>query len=153
VSSINGTNAIPAYGSFLTLSTMNLVQSNTTLIHFSTAAISSNIGFTDYDIQFQQNGVYKCGVSFQFDNTSGNDVVEYFFQRNSNTIAYSGTITTIPNNTEHTAYTEIMEYFSTGETLQVGLYTDEADVYISTIQGNVAISPGAITSVYRVDTV
>lgn len=153
VSSINGTNALPAYGSFLTLSSMNLVQSNTTLLHFSTAAISSNIQFTDYDIRFQQNGVYKCGVSFQFDNTSGNDVVEYFFQKNSNTINYSGTITTVPNNTEHTAYTEIMEYFSTGETLQVGMYTDEGDVFISTIQGAVAISPAAITTVYRVDTV
>jgi hypothetical protein len=153
VSSINATNAIPSYGQFLTLSTMNLAQSNTTLIHFSTASVANNLTMGNYDITFQQNGFYKCGVSFQFDNQSGTDEVEYFFERNSSPIPYSGTIHSVQNNTESTAYTEIVEYFSTGETLSIGLYTNSADVKLSTIQGNVVISPGAITTIHRVDCV
>jgi hypothetical protein len=153
VSSINATNAIPSYGQFLTLSTMTLAQSNTTLLHFSTNSVSSNLTMGDYGISFSQNGIYKCGVSFQFVNTSGVDEVEYFFQKNSNTLSYSGTIHSVQNNTESTAYTEILQYFSTGESLQIGLYTNSADVVLSTINGNVTISPGAITTINRVDCV
>ena len=153
VSSINATNAIPSYGQFLTLSTMTLAQSNTTLLHFSTNSVSSNLTMGDYGISFSQNGIYKCGVSFQFVNTSGTDEVEYFFQKNSNTLSYSGTIHSVQNNTESTAYTEILQYFSTGESLQIGLYTNSSDVVLSTINGNVTISPAAITTINRVDCV
>lgn len=150
VSSINGLNSQVAYTNNLCLSSMTLYQNSTTLLAWSTITTSSNINTSGYDVTVGQNGIYKFGVSLQFDNQSGNDVVEYFFVKNDVVVDYSATITTVPNNTEHTAYTEIIEPMANGDKIQIGLYTTEADVYVSTIQGNVAISPGAILTAYKI---
>ena len=150
VSSINGNNARVAYTNNLCLSTMDLYQNSTTLVHWSTVTTSSNINTSDYDVVVGTNGVYKFGVSLQLDNTSGTDEVEYFFVKNDVVIDKSATFVTVANNTETTAYTEIIEPMANGDKIQIGLYTTETDVRLSTIGGNVTISPGAILTAYKI---
>ena len=93
--------------------------------------------------------VHGLGCSFQFNNVSGNDPVEYFFLKNNSSIPYTGTIHTVQNNTESTAYVEIVEPMNSTDTLQVGCYTTSADVTLSTINGNIEICPAAILTAYK----
>lgn len=151
VSSINGNDARPAYTNNLCLSTMDLYAASTTLLHWSTVTTSSNINTSDYDVVVGLNGTFKIGVSLQMNNRSGSDTLEFAFFKNDAPINYTATIETIPNNELTTAYAEILEPLVNGDKIQIGCYTASSDLICSTVQGNLAISPGAILTVYKVD--
>jgi hypothetical protein len=153
VSSINGTDARPAYTNNLMLSTMELYNASTTLMYWSTVTTSSNINTTGYDVVPGLNGTFKIGTSFQFVSGGGTNEVEFFLLKNNNVISQSGGIQQVENNQEIVSYVESIETLANGDTIQVGCYTTGTGVYVSTINGAIIQSPAVILTMYRVDTV
>jgi len=153
VSSINGTDARPAYTNNLMLSTMELYPASTTLMYWSTVTTSSNINTSGYDTVVGLNGVFKIGTSFQFLSAGSADEVEFFLLKNDNVIAQSGGIQSVQNNEEIVTYVEVLEPLVNGDKIQVGCFTNGTGVFVSTINGNVIQSPAVIMTMYRVDTV
>lgn len=153
VSSINGTDARPAYTNNLMLSTMELYAASTTLMYWSTVTTSSNINTSGYDTVVGLDGVFKIGTSFQFLSAGSADEVEFFLLKNDNVIAQSGGIQSVQNNEEIVTYVEVLEPLVNGDKIQVGCFTNNTGVFVSTINGNVIQSPAVIMTMYRVDTV
>jgi hypothetical protein len=153
VDRINDTSAYPAFTNNLTLSTMELYAGSTTLMYWDSAAPSSNINSSGYDIVVGVNGVYKIGTSYQFISGGSSDEVEFFFLKNDAVISRSGGIVQVQNNEEIVQYCEILETLNNGDKIQAGCWTSNAGVYVSTINGNVIQSPAVILTMYRVDTV
>lgn len=151
VSSINGNNAQVAYANILQLSSMQLAQSNSTICWWDSISPNSFVNASGYDIVIGQNGTYKIGASRQYNNTSGSDVVEYYFMKNGQPIEYTNSKTQIVNNSELIAYSEIVDTFVNGDSIQLGQYTTSADIYLSTFPGAYCSSPAVICTIYKVD--
>lgn len=151
VSSINGNDANPAYTNNIQLSTMELFAGSTTLLYWDSTTTSSNINTSAYDTVVGLNGTFKIGASLQLNNQSGTDQVEFFFLKNDSVISNAGGIVNVLNNDEILTYCEIIEPLVNGDKIQVGCYTRNSNVYLSTINGDILQSPAAILTMYKVD--
>ena len=153
VSSINSLPAQPAFTNNLMLSTMELYAASTTLMYWDSTTTSSNINSSGYDAVVGVNGAYKIGASFQFLSGGTTDEVEFFILKNNNVISQSGGIIELQNNAELVTYVESIESLVNGDAIQIGCYTANANVFVSTINGAIIQSPACILTMYRVDTV
>jgi len=151
VSSIVGNDARPAYTNNLMLSTMELYAASTTLMYWDRQSPLSNIHTSGYDVVTGLNGTFKVGTSFQFVSGGPSDEVEFFLLKNGSVLSNSGGIVEVQNNQEIVEYSELIETFVNGDTLQVGCWTSNAGVYVSTIQGNQIQSPAVILTMYKID--
>ena len=151
VSSINGNDARPAFTNNLMLSTMELYAASTTLMYWDSTTTSSNINSSGYDVVTGLNGTFKIGASFQFVSAGAADEVECFLLKNNAVISQAGGIVEVANNTELVTYFEVIEPLVNGDTIQVGCYTANNGVFVSTINGTVLQSPAVILTMYKVD--
>jgi hypothetical protein len=153
VSSINGNNTQVAFTNNLQLSTMRLYAASTTLCYWDNTTTSSNINSSGYDVVVGTSGTYKIGASYQFNNTSGADSVRYFFLKNDTPITNSASYTTVNNNSELVAYSEILEPLANGDKIQTGVYTASSDIYLSTMITGAPVpdSPAVILTMYKID--
>jgi hypothetical protein len=151
VSSINGYAAGPAFTNNLMLSTMELYAASTTLMYWDSTTTSDNINTSGYDAVVGINGNYKIGASFQFISGGTTDEVEFFILKNDAVISQSGGIVEVENNQELVTYVESIENLVNGDKIQIGCYTANSNVYVSTINGNVIQSPACILTMYKVD--
>ena len=151
ISSINNYDAGPAYTCALALSTFELYAASTTLMAWSTVTNSANINVSGYDAVVGRNGAYKIGCSFQFLSAGSADEVEFFILKNDSVISQSGGIISVQNNEELVTYVESIEELVNGDKIQWGCFTNSSGVFVSTINGNVIISPAAILTMYKVD--
>jgi hypothetical protein len=151
VSSINGYAAGPAFTNNLMLSTMELYAASTTLMYWDSVTTSDNINSSGYDAVVGINGNYKIGASFQFVSGGATDEVEFFILKNDAVISQSGGIIELQNNAELVTYVESIEPLINGDKIQIGCYTANSNVFVSTINGNVIQSPAVILTMYKVD--
>lgn len=151
VSSINGYAAGPAFTNNLMTSTMELYAASTTLMYWDSTTTSDNINTTGYDAVVGINGNYKIGASFQFISGGATDEVEFFILKNDAVISQSGGIIELQNNAELVTYVESIESLANGDKIQIGCYTANSNVFVSTINGNVIQSPACILTMYKVD--
>lgn len=151
VSSINTHDARPAYTNNIQTSSMNLFQNSTTLMYWDSTTTNENINTSGYDTVVGLNGVFKIGASFQFLETGAPTEVEYFILKNDNIISQAGGITEVTNNQEIIQYFEVLEPLVNGDKIQVGCFTTGANLYVSTINGNVLQSPAVIMTMYKID--
>jgi hypothetical protein len=151
VSSINGNPAPKAFTNNLMLSTMELYAASTTLMYWDSTTTSENINTSAYDAVVGVNGNYKIGASFQFLSGGASDEVEFFILKNDAVISQSGGIIELENNAELVSYVESIESLVNGDKIQIGCYTSNANVFVSTINGNVIQSPACILTMYKVD--
>jgi hypothetical protein len=150
LSSINDFNPTPAFTNNLMLSTMELFAASTTLMYWDATTTSSNINTTAYDTVVGLNGTYKIGCSFQFVSGGSTDEVEFFLLKNDNVIVRSGGIIELENNQELVTYVESVETLVNGDKIQIGCYTANNNVFVSTINGAIIQSPAAILTMYKV---
>jgi hypothetical protein len=150
ISSINDVDARVAYTNNLMLSSMELYAGSTTLMYWSTVTTSSNINTSGYDVVAGLNGAFKIGASFQFISGGATDEVEFFLLKNGSVISQSGGIIELENNQELVTYVESIESLANGDTIQIGCYTANTNVFVSTINGNVIQSPAVILTMYKV---
>jgi hypothetical protein len=151
VSSINGYDARPALTNNLMLSTMELFAASTTLMYWDSTTTRDNINTSGYDAVVGVNGNYKIGASFQFVSGGATDEVEFFLLKNDAVISQSGGIIELENNAEAVTYVESIESLVNGDKIQIGCYTANSNVFVSTINGNVIQSPACILTMYKVD--
>jgi hypothetical protein len=151
VSSINGYAAGPAFTNNLMLSTMELYAASTTLMYWDSVTTSDNINSSGYDAVVGINGNYKIGASFQFVSGGSADEVEFFILKNDAVISQSGGIIELENNAELVTYVESIEPLINGDKIQIGCYTANSNVFVSTINGTVIQSPAVILTMYKVD--
>jgi hypothetical protein len=149
VSSINNYAALPAYASMYQTSSMRLYQNSTTLAFWNAVPIEDNITVSGYDVTIDVPGTYKIGASYQVSNTSGTDKFTYFFLKNNVPIDYTASFASVANNIEQVEYSEILETLTVGDTIQFGVATGSADVFLSTFSGVVS-SPAVIGTIYKV---
>lgn len=151
VSSINGNDAQPAYLNALTTSTLLLYAGSTTLMSLDSRTAFSNINISGYDAVVGLNGTYKIGTSFQFISPGSADEVEFFVLKNNSPISYGGGVCQVQNNQNIIQYCEIVETLVNGDSIQVGCFTNGANVYASTTTGTAIVSPAMILTMYKVD--
>jgi hypothetical protein len=151
ISSINGYDAGPAYTNNLALSTFELYAGSTTLMAWSNVTTSANINSSGYDVVVGRNGAYKIGASFQFISGGASDEVEFFILKNDSVISQSGGIIQVQNNEEIVTYVESIESLVNGDKIQIGCFTNNPGVFVSTINGNVIQSPAVILTMYKID--
>ena len=151
VSSINGYAAGPAFTNSLMTSTMELYAASTTLMYWDSTTTSENINVSNYDAVVGINGNYKIGASFQFISGGSADEVEFFILKNDAVIPQSGGIIELQNNAELVTYVESIESLANGDKIQIGCYTANSNVFVSTIVGARISSPSVILTMYKVD--
>ena len=150
VSSIGAYDSRRAFTNNLMLSTMELYAGSTTLMYWSTVTTSSNINTSGYDVTVGLNGTFKIGASFQFISGGTSDEVEFFLLKNNAVISQSGGIIELENNAELVTYVESIETLVNGDIINIGCYTANSNVFVSTINGTIIQSPAVILTMYSV---
>jgi len=130
---------------------MELYAASTTLMYWDSTTTSENINVSNYDAVVGINGNYKIGASFQFISGGSADEVEFFILKNDAVIPQSGGIIELQNNAELVTYVESIESLANGDKIQIGCYTANSNVFVSTIVGARISSPSVILTMYKVD--